>query len=207
MSDYDDLMKLIDEKDAEIEAWKLAMLRMRLRRSDVDVSTPQAYEAEQASAETALLDRVENAERELEEAQAEIERLNDHWNAAERSFWAAADAARDRAEARVCEMQSELDECAALEDRLSEILGRVAVALKGEPRPLTSHSWHDLGEVAEKERAAREKAERERDEWRHLATSLACLTTVEWSNVASDLCDQINAKDNANRVLAAKEGR
>lgn len=40
------------------------------------------------------------------------------------------------------------DECDALRMRLSDLLTRTANALKGEPKPLHSHSWHDLPEIA-----------------------------------------------------------
>lgn len=46
----------------------------------------------------------------------------------------------------------EMIECAeedrALCDKLSDILTRTANVLKGEPKPLHLHSWHDLPEVA-----------------------------------------------------------
>lgn len=40
------------------------------------------------------------------------------------------------------------DECDQLRARLADLLTRTANALKGEPEPLKSHSWHDLPEVA-----------------------------------------------------------
>lgn len=40
------------------------------------------------------------------------------------------------------------DECDGLRMRMAELLTRTANALKGEPEPLKSHSWHDLPEVA-----------------------------------------------------------
>lgn len=92
---------------------------------------------------------------------AEIEAWKDRWNAAERSYWAAADAARDKAEKRVVELTQEVEECNELETRLGTILRGVAVSLKGEPKPLHEHSWHDLPEKAAAEKAAREKVERE----------------------------------------------
>lgn len=53
----------------------------------------------------------------------------------------------------------EHEEEVALRERLADILIRTANAIKGEPEPLTSHSWHDLPEaharaVAEAKREA-----------------------------------------------------
>lgn len=42
------------------------------------------------------------------------------------------------------------DELHEINTRLARILTDTANALKGEPEPLTSHSWHDLAEVAKR---------------------------------------------------------
>ena len=42
------------------------------------------------------------------------------------------------------------EEDRALCDKLSGILKRTANALKGEPKPLHRHSWHDLPDVAQR---------------------------------------------------------
>lgn len=47
------------------------------------------------------------------------------------------------------ELQTENADLHALTDRLSHLLTGVANALKGPPGPLSSHSWHDLPEVAQ----------------------------------------------------------
>jgi hypothetical protein len=46
------------------------------------------------------------------------------------------------------QLQKDSDESDALLGRLSTILTATANALKGEPAPLSQHSWHDLAEVA-----------------------------------------------------------
>ena len=48
------------------------------------------------------------------------------------------------------EMIEEREEYRALCDQLSDILARTANVLKGEPKPLHRHGWHDLPEVARK---------------------------------------------------------
>jgi hypothetical protein len=47
-------------------------------------------------------------------------------------------------------------ELETLNARLSDLLNRTANALKGEPRPGSLHSWHDLPEVAALMRAVRQ---------------------------------------------------
>lgn len=53
--------------------------------------------------------------------------------------------------------QQEIDELTAQRDKLADILTRTANALKGQPAELSSHSWHDLPEVAQRLKAAQEK--------------------------------------------------
>ncbi len=48
------------------------------------------------------------------------------------------------------EMIESAEEDRALCDKLAGILTRTANVLKGEPKPLHRHSWHDLPEVARK---------------------------------------------------------
>lgn len=50
------------------------------------------------------------------------------------------------------ELRAELDETDELNKRLSTILHATANALKGQPEPLHVHSWHDLAEVAQRQR-------------------------------------------------------
>jgi hypothetical protein len=45
-------------------------------------------------------------------------------------------------------LQLDLRESDALRDRLAAILTATANALKGQPKPMQAHSWHDLSEVA-----------------------------------------------------------
>lgn len=47
------------------------------------------------------------------------------------------------------ELQQEIQEQANLIEKLSDILNRISIALKGEPPELVSHSWHDLPEIAQ----------------------------------------------------------
>ena len=48
------------------------------------------------------------------------------------------------------EMIESAEEERALCDKLADILTRTANVLKGEPKPLHRHSWHDLPEVAQR---------------------------------------------------------
>ena len=50
--------------------------------------------------------------------------------------------------AAAVEMIESAEEDRALCDKLADILTRTANVLKGEPKPLHRHSWHDLPEVA-----------------------------------------------------------
>ena len=56
------------------------------------------------------------------------------------------------------EMIESAEEERALCDKLADILTRTANELKGEPKPLHRHSWHDLPEVAQRLVAALEKS-------------------------------------------------
>jgi hypothetical protein len=55
-----------------------------------------------------------------------------------------------RLEVNATRDEKNADEEAATRERLSELLTGVANAFKGEPPELTSWSWHDLPELAEK---------------------------------------------------------
>ncbi len=48
------------------------------------------------------------------------------------------------------EMIESAEEASALCDKLADILTRTANVLKGEPKPLHRHSWHDLPNVAQR---------------------------------------------------------
>ena len=77
--------------------------------------------------------------------------------------WAGDPAAQraglfSRAAAEIEDLRRDLDENAALRERLSDLLRRTAVALRGPEPPLTRWSWHDLPERA----AAAVAEERER---------------------------------------------
>ena len=48
------------------------------------------------------------------------------------------------------EMIESAEEDRALCDKLADILTRTANVLKGEPKPLHRHGWHDLPDVAQK---------------------------------------------------------
>ena len=48
------------------------------------------------------------------------------------------------------EMLESAEEERALCDKMADILTRTANVLKGEPKPLHRHSWHDLPEVAQR---------------------------------------------------------
>ena len=55
--------------------------------------------------------------------------------------------------------QQELEELTTQRDKLADILTRTANALKGQPAELSSHSWHDLPEVAQQIKAAQQQQE------------------------------------------------
>lgn len=63
-----------------------------------------------------------------------------------------------RAAAEIENLRSDLDENAALRERMADLLRRTAVALRGPEPPLTRWGWHDLPERA----AAAVAAERAR---------------------------------------------
>ena len=52
------------------------------------------------------------------------------------------------------EMIESVEEYSALCDKLADILTRTANVLKGDPKPLHRHSWHDLPDVAQRLAAA-----------------------------------------------------
>ena len=54
----------------------------------------------------------------------------------------------DRLRARVAELEAERADDDALRERISDILKRTAIALRGPEPPLTAWSWHDLPERA-----------------------------------------------------------
>ena len=54
----------------------------------------------------------------------------------------------DRLRARVAELEAERADDDALRERMSDILKRTAIALRGPEPPLTAWSWHDLPERA-----------------------------------------------------------
>ena len=56
------------------------------------------------------------------------------------------------------EMIDSAAEDRALCDKLADILTRTANVLKGEPKPLHRHSWHDLPNVAQRLVATMEKS-------------------------------------------------
>ena len=56
------------------------------------------------------------------------------------------------------ELIESAEEDRALCDKLADILTRTANVLKGEPKPLHQHSWHDLPEVARQLVAALEES-------------------------------------------------
>jgi hypothetical protein len=79
---------------------------------------------------------------------AEIERLKEQY----RSFAANGYAYRDESlakEKQLAAKDAEIEEESQLRERLSDILSRTAVALKGPNEELSLHSWHDLPEKAE----------------------------------------------------------
>ena len=53
--------------------------------------------------------------------------------------------------------QQEIEELTAQRDQLADILTRTANALKGQPAELSSHSWHDLPEVAQQLKAEQQQ--------------------------------------------------
>lgn len=67
-----------------------------------------------------------------------------------KAAFAAGAASRD---AEVEALKRELREGDDLRERLSDILTRSVNAIRGEPEPLSLHSWHDLPELIEALRA------------------------------------------------------
>lgn len=61
--------------------------------------------------------------------------------------------------AGLLELETENAEYEQLSEKMATILLNTAAVLKGEPEPLTLHSWHDLAEVATKLLARAEAAE------------------------------------------------
>jgi len=49
---------------------------------------------------------------------------------------------------RILDLEAELEQDEPLRAKMADLLTRTAIALKGEPDPLSSHSWHDLPEIA-----------------------------------------------------------
>jgi hypothetical protein len=62
--------------------------------------------------------------------------------------WSHAIHGRDAVMREVDRLRAEVSEVRALNDTLSNLLDSVATALKGEPKPLHRHSFHDLPDVA-----------------------------------------------------------
>jgi hypothetical protein len=58
------------------------------------------------------------------------------------------DYALDAVQRALAAQQQELQECEELREKLSDLLRRTAVALRGPEPPLTRWSWHDLPERA-----------------------------------------------------------
>lgn len=52
--------------------------------------------------------------------------------------------------ARIKELEEEVEDESRTRETMAKILTNTANALKGKPKPLHSHSWHDLPEIAEK---------------------------------------------------------
>lgn len=80
----------------------------------------------------------------IHEAQVPFDNEQREW--ADDLRFAAAEIARLRA--RVAEFEAERADDDALRERMSEILKRIAIALRGPEPPLTAWSWHDLPERA-----------------------------------------------------------
>lgn len=80
----------------------------------------------------------------IHEAQVPFDNEQREW--ADDLRFAAAEIARLRA--RVAELEAERDDDDALRERMSDILKRTAIALRGPEPPLTAWSWHDLPERA-----------------------------------------------------------
>lgn len=108
---------------------------------------------------------------------AELERERDE--AQQRLEWVAATLHGDLLVGRGAEeplvrdiaaLRAEVADEAAMRERLAAILTRTAAALKGEPTPLTVHSWHDLAEVAA---ALRNALAEVRENWRLDAKNLS----------------------------------
>ena len=92
------------------------------------------------------------------------------------------------------ELVDERKEEDELRMNLSAILTKTANALKGEPKPLHSHSWHDLPKIAEETKAALEIAEhlleQERQRASQAESALATARAAERERCAK-VCEDI----------------
>lgn len=61
-------------------------------------------------------------------------------------------------------LRLEVEECTALNDKLADLLRGVALALKGEPGPLSRHSFHDLPELVAALKLAHKKLQADCDD-------------------------------------------
>ena len=109
-----------------------------------------------------VADRVERRNNTLaaerDAALAEVERLqglaiDQHGEPYRDRFRNQMDAATELLAEVKCLHESE-DEYAAINQRMSDLLTRTAIALKGDQPPLTSHDWSDLPSVAKRLRGA-----------------------------------------------------
>ena len=132
---------LLAQKDAEIE-----------QVQSVAVSMDRLAE---------VSDRVERRNNTLAErdaALAEVERLQElaidqHGEPYRDHFRNQMDAATELL-AEVKRLHESEDEYAAINQRMSDLLTRTAIAIKGDPPPLTSHDWSDLPSVVKRLRGA-----------------------------------------------------
>lgn len=98
----------------------------------------------------------------------------------------------DRLRARVAELEAERADDDALRERMSDILKRTAIALRGQEPPLTAWSWHDLPERADAAIASI-------DLFQRVAHNLADppAPAVDVDAISDDQIDAAMAKDGA----------
>jgi len=117
-------------------------------------SVPLGKLADSAEVEAAkkdvLIEKAFNASllKQRGDLQEEVEALRAENESLKAGPFSAVGVRIDKYESELAGLRQELEEDEALREKMSAILRATATALKGEPSPLSLHSWHDLAEVA-----------------------------------------------------------
>ncbi len=81
-----------------------------------------------------------------------LERLEGAAQAGRAAHLLSVEATCREAIARLKELEEDVADEAGVREKMHVILTKTVNALKGKPKSLTAHSWHDLPEIAEKMR-------------------------------------------------------